>query len=162
MGNGEGPEEGRLFDLQYRKDKTPRASTEAGASDDVACLGEVLEIALLALHEGQGHVEHQAPHFQIIGACRESAQNREPSSIPAGMSIPWQREGSVGEGPRHGIGAARSPGQGPVKVTIACTGAWSEGQAPSNRATLTPVRETEIPDVARIQSMRLRSSRGGR
>jgi hypothetical protein len=80
-----GPGEGRLSDLQYRKDKTPRASTEAGASNDVGCLGEVLEIALLALHEGQGHVEHQAPHFQIIGACRGPAQNRELSSTPGGM-----------------------------------------------------------------------------
>jgi len=43
----------------------------------------------------------------------------------------------------------------PGRVIIACTGAWSEGQLPSNRVTLMPVRETEIPGVARIQSMRL-------
>ena len=48
------------------------------------------------------------------------------------------------------------------RVMIACTGAWSEGQLPSNWATLMPVLETVIPGVARIQSMRLWSSRGGR
>ena len=91
----------------------------------------------------------------------ERAKNRKraPSSSLHRKRCPHPREIST---PRSGVQDRAGEGGYPGRVMTACTGAWSEGQLPSNWATLIPVLETEIPGVARIQSMRLWSSRGGR
>ena len=129
------PRQGLLSEVRYRKDKKPRVSTEA--RDDV---------------------EHEAPSSPINGGAKN--RHRAPrSSLHRGRrphlcEISDLRVGEWGAG----SGVRAYPG----RVIIACTGAWSEGQLPSNWATLMPVLETVIAGVARIQSMRLWSSRGGR
>ena len=110
------------------------------------------------LDDGRDDVEHEALSSPINGGAKN--RHRAPSSSLHRGRRPHLCEISVLRTGERGAGSSVRAYLG--RVMIACTGAWSEGQLPSNWATLMPVLETVIAGVARIQSMRLWSSRGGR